>query len=100
MDHSLLLKDDIRNTLLAAQRVASELSRRASNSTEMDVFLDGFTTALDLVATSLGVEIFDLTNSSQPREWREVWDALPAVTFGEETPAEPIDAQSSLAVST
>ena len=101
MDHSLLLKDDIRNALLAAQRVASELGRRAPNSTEMDVFLDGFTTALDLIATSLGVEVFvDPTISSQPREWREVWDALPAVTFGEEAPAEPIDTQSSLAIST
>jgi hypothetical protein len=87
MDHSLLLKDDVRNALRAAERVASELGRRGSNSPQKDVFLDGFTMALDLISTSLGVEVFaDPPVSREPREWREVWDALPAVTFGEEAP--------------
>ena len=97
MDHSVVLKDDIRNAILAAQRVAVELGRRVPTSAEMDVFLDGFATALDVIATSFGVQVaIERPFADQPRRWQEVWDALPAFTVGDETETKQRDRQASL----
>jgi len=97
MDHTVVIKDDIRNAILAAQRVAVELGRRVPTSAEMDVFLDGFATALDVIATGLGVEVaIERPYSDQPRRWQEVWDALPAFTVGDEMEPKQRDRQASL----
>jgi hypothetical protein len=85
MGHSLVSKDEIRNVILAAQRVAVELAKRAPSSIEMETYLDGFTTALEVIATGLGVEVaIENPFSNTPRKWQEVWDLLPASTFGED----------------
>jgi hypothetical protein len=92
MGHSLVSKDEIHNAILAAQRVAAELAKRAPSSVEMETYLDGFTTALAVIATGLGVDVvIESPFSNAPRKWREVWDVLPASAFGEYTLAEQDD---------
>lgn len=97
MDQTLVLKNDVRNAILAAQRAALELVKRAPSSVEMEVFLDGFTTALEVIATGLGVEVdIERPFSTEPRLWREVWDTLPAKTFGGIVSAEQTDESNVL----
>jgi hypothetical protein len=86
MGHGLVSKDEIRNVILAAQRVSIELAKRAPSSVEMETYLDGFMTALEVIATGLGVEVvIERPPPGTPRKWREVWDVLPASVFGEYT---------------
>jgi hypothetical protein len=86
MGYNLVSKDEICNVILAAQRVSTELAKRAPSSIEMESYLDGFTTALEVVATGLGLEItIEHPISNAPRRWREARDVLPACTFGEDT---------------
>jgi hypothetical protein len=92
MGHILVSKDEIRNAILAAQRVAIELAKRAPSSVEMETYLDGFATALEVVATGLGVEVaVERPFSDTPRRWQEVWDVLPAGAFGEHALTEQND---------
>ena len=85
MAPGLVSKDEIRNVILAAQRVAEELAKHAPISVEMETYLDGFTTALEVIATGLGVDIvIERSLPSTLRQWREVWDILPALTTPEE----------------
>lgn len=84
MGLGLVSKDEIRNIIVAAQQVSVELAKRAPSSVEMETYLDGFMTALEVIATGLGVEvIIERPLPSTPRKWREVWDVLPASAFGE-----------------
>jgi hypothetical protein len=86
MGYNLVSKDEIGNVILAAQRVSTELARRAPSTVEMESYLDGFTTALQVIATGLGLEVtIEHPISNAPRRWREVWDVLPASIFGEDT---------------
>ena len=84
MSHSLVSKDEIQNAILAAQRVAAELAKHAPSSVEMETYLEGFITALEVLATGLGVDVvIERPFSNAPRKWREVWDVLPTSVFGE-----------------
>jgi hypothetical protein len=92
MGHILVSKDEIRNAILAAQRVAVELAKRAPSSVEMETYLDGFATALEVVATGLGVEVtMERPFSGTPRRWQEVWDILPTPVFDAPSSSEQND---------
>jgi hypothetical protein len=74
MSHTVVLKDDIRNVILAAQRTAAELAKRAPSSSEMHVFLEGFAAALDVIATGLGVDVnIESFAQGTPHGLWEVW---------------------------
>jgi hypothetical protein len=58
--------------LLATQRAALELNQRAPCSSDLSAYLDGYLTALTVVAQGLGIE-FEVDRSEMPeiRVWHE-----------------------------
>ena len=92
MDHSFVSKNEIHNVVLVAQQAAVELARRAPSSVEMEAYLDGFMTALEVIATGLGVEVLIAPPfSEETRKWRDTLDISPASILNEPTLTEQND---------
>ena len=92
MGHSLVSRDEIHNVVLAAQQAAVELAKRAPSSVEMEAYLDGFITALEVIATGLGVEVLIAPPfSDETRKWRDTLDISPASMLDEPTLTEQDD---------
>ena len=86
MGHSFVSRNEIHNVVLAAQQAAVELAKRAPSSVEMEAYLDGFVTALEVIATGLGVEVLIAPPfSNEPRKWRVTLDIAPASMLDEPT---------------
>jgi hypothetical protein len=66
MGYLIVTKDDIQNAILAAHQTAQATAARSLYADA--AWLDGFTTALEAVATGLGVRV----ELPEPETWRVV----------------------------
>lgn len=82
MGWNLRSKEEIQNVLQAAQSAVLEVAKRVPGSLQLDAYLDGYTTALVVVAQGLGVEIeIERLQRPSPRSWDEEGHLLPASLF-------------------
>ena len=92
MGHGFVSRNEIHNVVLAAQQAVVELAKRAPSSVEMEAYLDGFVTALEVIATGLGVEVLIAPPfSEETRKWRDTLDISPASMLNEPTLTEQND---------
>jgi len=82
MAWNLRSKEEIQNVLRAAQSAVLEVSKRVPASPQLEAYLDGYTTALDVVAQGLGVAFeIEWAQRSSPRSWDEKEHLLPASLY-------------------
>ena len=78
MAWNLRSKEEIQNVLRAAQSAVLEVAKRVPASPQLEAYLDGYTTALHVVAQGLGVEFeIERISTSSPRVWDEEGHLLP-----------------------
>jgi hypothetical protein len=65
-------KEQICNVLLASQRSVLELSQRVPSSSDLSAYVDGYLTALSVIAQGLGIEFsVERPDVPQIRVWQE-----------------------------
>jgi hypothetical protein len=85
MGWDLRSKEDIKDALQAAYISATETAKRIPASSQLEAYLDGYITALVVIAQALGVDIhIERSKKSDPRSWDEEGYLLPASLLTED----------------
>ncbi len=78
MGWDLRSRKEIENVLQATQTAVLETAKRMPSSPELEAYLDGYVTALAVVAQGLGVQVqLDRVPSTGPRTWDKEDRLLP-----------------------
>jgi len=84
MGWDLRSKREIENLLKAAQTAVLETAQRLPGSPELEAYLDGYVTALMVVAQGLGVEVQIQRQRPGARTWDEEGRLLPPSLLAED----------------
>jgi hypothetical protein len=85
MGWDLRSKEEIRDVLQAAYIAATETARRIPTSSQLEAYLDGYATALVVVAQGLGVNVqIERFQKPDVRSWDQDGHLLPASLLAED----------------